>query len=261
MVAVGLGSLVEQAQASQEAWALLYDSAEAFDSVQDDHVPPPLTPARAVNVGITLMFRATQILGRLPQTWQDLAYPYLYETVEGQAEDVIKQRPTTQEALAIAEKKTGASFGLGCVLGALSAGASSERIAALDVYGRALGTMVQIHDDLELVEGLGLAQPKPVERFSNIALAYAWERLTPELRAAVVDHLEAFAVNGEAGRAVSAYEVLVRSGARLFCAIEVAKRWQRAKQALDSVRLNPSPERDALYGLIDELVNTFKAPS
>jgi len=253
--------MVEQAQASQEAWALLYDSAEAFDSVQDDHVPLPLTPARAVNVGITLMFRATQILGRLPQTWQDLAYPYLYETVEGQAEDVIKQRPTTQEALAIAEKKTGASFGLGCVLGALSAGAAREQIAALDVYGRALGTMVQIHDDLELVEGLGLAQPKPVERFSNVALAYAWERLTPELRAAVVDHLVAFAENGEAGRAVGAYEILVRSGARLFCAIEVAKRWQRAKQALDAAQLKPSPERDALYGLIDELVNTFKAPS
>ncbi|HRE27594.1 MAG TPA: polyprenyl synthetase family protein [Anaerolineales bacterium] len=251
----------KEAQASYEAWALLYDAAEAFDSVQDGHVPPPLTPARAVNVGITLMFRATQILGRLPQTWQDLVYPYLYETVEGQAEDVIKQRPTTQEALAIAEKKTGASFGLGCVLGALSAGASSEQIAALDIYGRALGTMVQIHDDLELIEGLGLAQPKPVERFSNVALAYAWERLTPELREAVVDHLAVFAANGEAERAVTAYEILVRSGARLFCAIEVAKRWQRGKQALDAAQLKPSLERDALYGLIDELVNTFKAPS
>ncbi|MBL8097287.1 MAG: polyprenyl synthetase family protein [Anaerolineales bacterium] len=257
---VALGGAPEQAQTSQEVWALLFDSAEAFDAVQDDHVPPPLTPARAINVGLTLIFKATQRLGQLPVPWQDRVYPFLYETIEGQSEDVIKQHPTIQEALGIAEKKTGASFQLGCVLGALSAGAPAESIAALQAYGRALGTMVQIHDDLELVEGLGLAQPKPVERFTNVALAYAWEKLAPDLREVVANHLSAFVATREPARAIGAYEILVRCGARLFCAIEVARHWQRARQALDAAQIRPSPERSALFDLIDQLVHAFKAP-
>lgn len=261
LTCVALGGTAEKAQASQEAWALLYDAAAAFDQVQDDHVAPPLTPARAINVGVALTFSATELIGKMPVNWQQAVYAYLRETLEGQSEDVIKYRPSVQESLNIAEKKTGASFALGCALGALSAGASEAEVAAMDVYGRALGTIVQIHDDLELVEGLGQTRTQSLERFSNVALAYALERLPPELSAEAFAQIEAFRVTKAPEAARRAFEILVRAGARLFCAIEVARRWQRASQALSEVRLIPGPEQAALQRLVDDKVNAFKAPT
>lgn len=261
LTCVALGGTAEKAQASQEAWALLYDAAAAFDQVQDDHVAPPLTPARAINVGVALTFSATELIGKMPVNWQRAVYAYLRETLEGQSEDVIKYRPSVQESLNIAEKKTGASFALGCALGALSAGASETAVAAMDIYGRALGTIVQIHDDLELVEGLGQTRPQSLERFSNVALAYALERLPPELSAEAFSQIEAFRATNASEAARRAFEILVRAGARLFCAIEVARRWQRASQALSEARLIPGPEQAALQWLVDDKVNAFKAPT
>lgn len=259
LVCVALGESPYKAQVAQSAWALFFDASGVIDDIQDGHVDPSLTPARALSAGIALIFAAAEQLGRLPEAWQAEAYGLLNEMLGGQTEDVIKERPTSQEAFEIAEKKAGAFMALGCVLGARCAGAAPDAILALEQYGRALGTMVQIHDDLELIEGLGKARPQTPERFSNVALAFTWQVLQPEQRSILAEQLTRYWTTGDASAARQAYTILVTSGARLQCAVEAAKRWDRARKAIDAVRFKSGPEHRMLLALIDGIVHAYKA--
>lgn len=259
LVCVALGGTPDKAQVAQSAWALLYGASDAIDQVQDGHVCPPITPAQALSAGVGLIFAAAERLGSLPATWQAMAYARLHEMLGGQAEDVIKERPTYQEALTIAEKKAGAFMGLGCSLGALSARVDDETVAALDAYGRALGTMIQIHDDLDLIEGLGRLQAQTPERYSNLALSYTWTMLDADRRQTLANDLEAYWTARDDQAAQRAYTVLVRAGARLMCVIEAGKHWDRARKAIDAVRFKSAPEHKVLLELIDGIVNAFKA--
>ena len=259
LICVALGGTPDKAQVAQSAWALHYDASDVIDQIQDSHIDPSLTPARALSAGIALIFSATEHLGRLPEAWQAEAYTFLNEMLGGQTEDVIKERPTAEEALDIAEKKAGAFMAMGCVLGARCAGAAPDVVAALEQYGRALGTMVQIHDDLELIEGLGKVHPQPPERYTNVALAFAWQVLQPAQRDALAEQLTHYWTTGDASAARQAYTTLVKSGARLQCAVEAAKRWDRARKAIDAVRFVSAPEHRMLLALVDGIANAYKA--
>ncbi len=76
--------------------------------------------------------------------------------VGGQMADLQAEGSTegTPEALeAIHRRKTGALLRASLKMGAITAGASAEKLAALDVYGRAVGLAFQIVDDLLDVQG------------------------------------------------------------------------------------------------------------
>ena len=88
--------------------------------------------------------------------------------VGGQADDMIGLAPG--DGLAALEsmhlRKTGAMIRVALHLGALSAGASQQQLAALDVYGRAVGLAFQIADDLLDVRGDEAALGKRVGKDS-----------------------------------------------------------------------------------------------
>jgi geranylgeranyl diphosphate synthase type I len=70
---------------------------------------------------------------------------------DGQALDIGFERAdrvTMPEYLAMIAGKTAALFGAACELGALSAGASAERVAAYGAFGRYYGRAFQIRDDV-----------------------------------------------------------------------------------------------------------------
>ncbi|MFI6779277.1 polyprenyl synthetase family protein [Nocardia sp. NPDC050412] len=69
----------------------------------------------------------------------------------GQYDDIaFDTRPqvTVADYLDMAAGKTGALMGCACALGALSAGADTDTVAAFDIFGRELGLAFQITDDL-----------------------------------------------------------------------------------------------------------------
>ncbi|MFD8695484.1 polyprenyl synthetase family protein [Kitasatospora purpeofusca] len=75
----------------------------------------------------------------------------LLELTEGQLKDLLfeaRSEVSIDEYTAMAEGKTGALLGCACRLGALLGGAGPERSAALGVFGRRLGMVFQIADDL-----------------------------------------------------------------------------------------------------------------
>ncbi len=70
---------------------------------------------------------------------------------DGQALDIGFERAelvTMSQYLAMIAGKTAALFGAACELGALSAGASPERVSAYGVFGRYYGRAFQIRDDV-----------------------------------------------------------------------------------------------------------------
>jgi geranylgeranyl diphosphate synthase type II len=82
--------------------------------------------------------------------------------VGGQAADLAAEHApvAVSELESIHRRKTGALF-LACLrLGAITAGAEPERVAALDRYGRALGLAFQIMDDVLDVAGSAEAAGK-----------------------------------------------------------------------------------------------------
>ncbi len=91
--------------------------------------------------------------------------------VSGQARDLAAETtPLTQadEVLALQARKTGALIRFSCIAGALLAGESEEKIAALGRFGHNLGLIFQITDDLLDVEGneqeMGKAVGKDADR-------------------------------------------------------------------------------------------------
>jgi len=75
--------------------------------------------------------------------------------VGGQADDLSAEFKvgTIHELEGIHQRKTGAMFHVSLRLGALVAGADSEQLGALDMYGTKLGLAFQITDDLLDVRG------------------------------------------------------------------------------------------------------------
>lgn len=250
----------QKAQATNVAWALLYDASRLMDHIQDGQLDPSFPHDQAISTAVALYFTAAEHLGRLPIEWQSEAYGYLAEMVSGQAEDVIKEPLTAQEALGIVEKKAGAFMALGCVLGGRCADAAPQTLQSLAHYGRALGTMIQIQNDLEFIEALGAGKRHQPERLANVALAYTRQNLSPEQRETLRADLE---INSQTVAAPSvaatAYTTLVRTGARMYCVVEAAKYWDLARTELVSIKLVEGPERKVLFGLVDGVINGLKA--
>ena len=122
----------------------------------------------AVLCGDALLTLAFGILARTPANKRYDAADYVAELAEaggslkligGQVMDLEAEgQPTTRQALVrIHEAKTAALLATSLRLGAMSAGATPAKVAALTEFGRALGLAFQVIDDI-----LDLTQPTEV---------------------------------------------------------------------------------------------------
>ncbi len=86
------------------------------------------------------------------------------ELCEGQALDLAFEARgdvTVAECMAMAEAKTGALLGAACELGALAAGADTQRARCYRMFGRRLGLAFQLADDLLGIWGDPAVTGKP----------------------------------------------------------------------------------------------------
>jgi geranylgeranyl pyrophosphate synthase len=156
----------------------------------------------ALNAGNWLYFWPQVLLSRMPLT--DEARLRAHERVaeclmrghQGQALDLtvrvdeLPQAEVPAVVDAIARLKTGSLLGLATALGAIAAGAPSERLDAIDRFGRAVGVGLQMLDDLS-----GVLSParrhKALEDLQHGRATWVWAWLALDLDASVYQSLRA----------------------------------------------------------------------
>lgn len=156
----------------------------------------------ALNAGNWLYFWPQVVLSRLPLT--DDARLRAHERVaqclmrghQGQALDLtvriddLPQAEVPAIVDAIARLKTGSLFGLATALGAIAAGATPERLDAIDRFGRSVGVGLQMLDDLS-----GVISParrhKALEDLQHGRATWVWAWLARDLDASVYQALRA----------------------------------------------------------------------
>ena len=156
----------------------------------------------ALNAGNWLYFWPQVLLSRMPLT--DEARLRAHERVaeclmrghQGQALDLtvrvdeLPQAEVPAVVDAIARLKTGSLLGLATALGAIAAGAPSERLDAIDRFGRAVGVGLQMLDDLS-----GVVSParrhKALEDLQHGRATWVWAWLARDLDASVYQPLRA----------------------------------------------------------------------
>lgn len=142
----------------------------------------------------------------------------------------------------VVRAKSAPFFGTSLYIGALLGQGTFETAEKLCDFGLLLGEIIQIYDDL--VDSLqSPAGPDWKQGRNNLAILYA---LT-------ADHseraqLESLRTQIDDSRALeAAQQILIRCGAISYCVYHIIKRYQAAKQLLDSMSLaDPRPLRDLI---------------
>jgi geranylgeranyl diphosphate synthase type I len=247
-------------QSVQLAWARLYDASRLIDQVQDDDALDFDSRSLVLNSAVAIFFESAESIGRLTPDVQLGLFAQLRQVVTGQWEDSIKTRPTVEEAIRVAELKTGAFLGLGCWLGATAAHAQTATCDALREFGRALGVLLQIHDDLEWLEGLGSGQEWRQERFSNIILAHAWHGMSTAQQTGLESTMRRGASADDPDIARQVREDLIQLGGRYAGVLLGVQFRARAAAALSRADLRETEASQALKALPLALVHSFRLP-
>jgi len=153
------------------SWFLLQTAAHMLDKVED-HEPaiPGLSSCGqgiCTNLSTGMIFVAEWILNHLELDCVDAGAAWdiqraFHETVlsvcSGQHLDLSVPLPDLATCWEIAQKKSGSAFGLGCYVGARVATNQTDRLLHFDKFGAAVGTIVQISDDLKDLDTDALKQ-------------------------------------------------------------------------------------------------------
>lgn len=156
------GALPERSVGVTTAWFLLQISAHLLDKVEDEELDRigsiKMGVGVVTNLTTGMIFVAQWILNHLELDCVDASAAWdiqraFHETVlsvcSGQHMDLSIPLPDLETCWQIAEAKSGAAFSLACYTGARLATNRTDVLNGLEKFGRHLGTIVQISDDLE----------------------------------------------------------------------------------------------------------------
>jgi geranylgeranyl diphosphate synthase type I len=233
-------------------FTLLHDDVMDRDTSRR-HRPTAWTvfgDADAILAGDALQALALKLLAGDPHPAAGAAAARLADCVvelcAGQHADTAleKRRPdevTLDEALAMAEAKTGALLGCACALGALYAGAGEGEVAALDAFGRQAGLAFQLIDDVIGIWGDPSRTGKPAgadlaARKKSLPVVAALASGTP----AAAELAELYGRPYERQDLERTVLAVERAGGRDWAQAQAADRMGRAVQEL--ARAVPDPE-------------------
>lgn len=142
------------------SWFLFQVAAYMLDKVEDVELShaTPLSVGVTTNLSTGMIFIAEWILNHLEFDRVDPAAAWdiqraFHESVlsvcSGQHRDLCAISPDLDDCWSIAQQKSGAAFALACYSGARLAGHDSVALRHLEEFGKCLGTIIQIGDDLD----------------------------------------------------------------------------------------------------------------
>jgi len=177
----------------------------------------------------------------------------------GQHRDLICREPSLNECWNIAEKKSGSSFALACRAGARLATNEQSKIDCYSSFGRHLGILLQIGDD---VAGIWVAKGEKSDlTFGDhwtLPIAYAMEVASVKDQRLLLECLNAG--YNKHGRVSKALDLLERIGAPLYLATKME--WHRSEAENSLLNANPEPSaRDSLLGLLNYICLMPSDPS
>lgn len=251
LMCAAAGGTTDQVDAPARAWVEMYDSMRLMDDVQDGD---SVDAARDLALATGLYLRASLSLAQQQPVLVEDLYRRLLLVAEGQYQDVTHQQFDLAGAIEIAERKSGAFFAAGARIGALAAQAPQTLVEAATGFGGAVGTLIQLLDDLEWLEGARNGQTSR-ERASNIAIAYGRTRLDTVDRAELERGLGQMAGDREAAQRVAAQ--LIRAGARVDLGERAIRCGKHALTHLQPFGLG-SHERQLLQQFVLDLLSIFR---
>lgn len=155
----------------------------------------------------------------------------------------------------VVRTKSSPCFGAALYIGALLGQSSAELAEDLRDVGLLIGEIIQVYDDL--FDSLqSPAGPDWKQGRNNLAILYALTADHPE-RA----QLEVLRTQVDDPQALeAAQQILIHCGAISYCVYHIVKRYQSAKQLLDSISLaDPAPLRRLITEHIEPLIRLLQS--
>lgn len=247
------------------AWFLFYTAAHVFDTLEDQDSPDPWWSDQgagiSLNVGTGLMISASQMLDLLyrdrnayhqaPLIAQDF-YQSVLKMSSGQHHDLSHINLNLAQWFANADAKSGEFFSLGCRSGARLATPDKAVIGFYGTFGRHLGLLLQIMDDLDDWHTCKVSdQVWDLKWLSkSLPATYACEVL-PEKKVNELRNCLDQRMN-DSDSVTDALYLIADSGAELYLYTEIEKNYTLAQGALREATPEPAAEK-ALISLLDSL--------
>lgn len=227
------------------AWFLLYVSAYLLDKVEDQELIGNDRNKLGIttNLSTGMIFVAEWILNHLeldcvdPGTAWDLQQAFqeaVLSVCSGQHMDLSESTPDLSVCWNIAERKSGSAFGLACYSGSRLATRQSDVLRSMQSFGRQLGTIVQISDDLEDLQ-------LPATRFQQDKLGAVFGAYTRFIESRIVsqrDHPPKYELEQQ--------QNVIRNGTVLYLRFVAVKYAEKARKELMSLCLADKPKADLL---------------
>lgn len=249
-ICVGAGGQPAHIIPVTAAWNLLLRAFAFFDNVEDGDIACDDPRFAAwLNAALGLIFTASSAMYRLEEYGVDRAlaaevrrhfFPALLPLLNGQHQDLTAARPTLDEYWRIAAAKIGTPFGLACWTAARLAGASTAVAARWQTFGRELGVLAQIKDDLQdLWDSAHTASDISRVHPTALPVVYALSVLPMGEQEALQSALSH--AQDDPAQAAWALQCIVESGAGLYLVVQSNLHYQRLTDALTEL-LADGPE-------------------
>ena len=188
------------------AWEILNLAMRLLDDLEDQDRPEGLWNqigvSRTFNLSAALYVLACDVLTRAdwpPTTYRPvmLAFHALsLRVAAGQDRDLQESARTVDELWSIVEDKNGAAFELACRAGALAGDGEPAAVEACAAFGRHVGNIAQIFDDLEGVWGEDAVDLVAGRRTLPCAYALSVDHPGRDTLSALLDEGEPWQVDG-----------------------------------------------------------------
>jgi len=261
---VALGKDPEFVIETNAAWALVYAAFNLLDKVEEQEASGELfTPSLGVvtNVSTGFLLTANLILSKLItnqkagvppiSSLQTSLYRRVLAVCAGQHLDLTQKAPDLEQVWHSVAAKSGEFFSLGCWISALLATENLDQQKSLAAYGRHLGYLIQIANDIEGLWGKSDGLSDLVKNRMTLPVAYAFSILESEKLEKLSQLLS---LSKDDSRAeTEARRLILGCGALIYLLLEAERHQQMARTTLESLKL-PAISAQPLFRLLDQVV-------
>lgn len=246
------------------AWLIFNRAAHIMDSVQDGDHPEPWWaqrgPGFALNVASAFFFTANKILveleryGIAARAANEIRKTFsrlLLQMCEGQHLDLTTPRAGLDDYWRIVNLKSGLFFAIGCRSGAELAIGDVKRLDGFEVYGKEIGILIQLLDDLEEFQ-IDPVTGRPLSGLSeknlSLPLSYAFSMLPDDQQLQLSENIARAKFDSSAVQSV--LTMLDHIGVASYMKLEIGRHASLALDGLEQAR-----PIEAARGNLEDLVN------